>query len=82
MMMITGARSMQVEGLKVLKCPEEGGTMKQFEDFKETIGNHVSIAWQGGNDLAHCIDKEIDPPIFDAPPDIDEAKATRLEKRE
>ena len=73
---------MQVEGLKILKCPEEGGTMKQFEDFKETIGNHVSIAWQGGNDLAHCLDKEMDPPIFTAPPDIDEATATRLEKRE
>ena len=82
MMMMAGARSMQIEGLKILKCPEEGGTMKQYEDFKETIGNHISISWQGGNELAHCLDREIDPPVFEAPPAIDEAKATKLEMRE
>lgn len=72
---------MQVEGLKDLKCPEEGGTIKQYEDFKETIGNNVSIVWQGGKHLAHCLDKELDPPIFKQPPDIDERKASKLEIR-
>ena len=35
-MIVQGARTMQVHGLKMLKCPEEGGTMKEYEDYKET----------------------------------------------
>ena len=36
-----GAWSTVIKVLKVLKCPEEGGTKKDYDDFLEKLENHV-----------------------------------------
>ncbi len=41
----------KVEGLVTLKSPEEEGTKKQYDDFLETIENHLLQGWIGGRDI-------------------------------
>ena len=41
----------KVEGLVTLKSPEEQGTKKQYDDFLETIENHLLQGWIGGRDI-------------------------------
>ena len=47
------AQSTVIKDLKVLKCPEEGGTKKDYDDFLETLENHVRIAWVHEKDIRY-----------------------------
>ena len=56
-----GARIANVQGLKVLKTPEEGGTKKEHKDFLEKIENHVEMTWPKGGDIAYVLTEKEDP---------------------
>ena len=51
----SGLRVAAVRNLRVLKCPEEGGTKKEYEDFLDKIQNHVTLAWEFGKDTGHVV---------------------------
>ena len=44
-------RASEVVGLKTLKPPAEGGTIKEYEEFLEVIASHIIINWEEGNDI-------------------------------
>lgn len=56
-----GARTANVQGLKVLKTPEEGGTKKEHKDFLEKIENHIEMIWPKGGDIAYVLTEKEDP---------------------
>ena len=58
-----GSRSTEVQGLKVLKTPEEGGTRKAYEEYLETIQNHIALTWEGGRDLKKMMMNSKEPEI-------------------
>ena len=47
----TARAASKVEGLVTLKSPEEQGTKRQYDDFLETIENHLLQGWTGGRDI-------------------------------
>ena len=65
----SGLRVAAVRNLRVLKCPEEGGTKKEYEDFLDKIQNHVTIAWEFGKDTGHVV-KTGELPDIEKPDDI------------
>ena len=58
-----GTRSTEIQGLKVLKTPEEGGTREAYEEYLETIQNHIAVTWEGGRDLKKMIMNSEEPEI-------------------
>ena len=58
----SGARIATVQGLTVLKSPEEGGTKKQYDDFLDKLQNHLMIGWIGGRDISLIV-KNNEPDI-------------------
>ena len=65
----SGLRVAAVRNLCVLKCPEEGGTKKEYEDFLDKIQNHVTIAWEFGKATGHVV-KTGELPDIENPDDI------------
>ena len=55
-------RSTEVQGLKV-KNSRGGGTRKAYEDYLETIQNHIAVTWEGGRDLKKMMIKSEEPKI-------------------
>ena len=66
-----GMRNASISNLKVLKSPQEGGTKKEYDDFLEAIGNHVTMEWANGPDIAHVI-KHGERPKMNEPTDMNE----------
>ena len=56
-----GARVANIQGLKALKTPEEGGTKKEHKDFLDKIENHIELTWPKGGDIAHVLTEKEDP---------------------
>ena len=76
-----GSRSTEVQGLKVLKTPEEGGTRKEYEEYLETIQNHIAVAWEGGSDLKKMI-KNCEEPEIEEPEELsDQDSKSKLRTR-
>jgi len=67
-------RTTEINGLKTLKCPEEGGTKKEYVDFMEKIVNHVIITWGHGKDIAYVI-KNSKLPTFVEPVELTDITA-------
>ena len=65
----SGLRVAAVRNLRALKCPEEGGTKKEYEDFLDKIQNHVTIGWEFGKDTGHVV-KTGQLPDIEKPDDI------------
>mmetsp|Transcript_19460 Transcript_19460/g.28849 ORF Transcript_19460/g.28849 Transcript_19460/m.28849 type:complete len:95 (-) Transcript_19460:171-455(-) len=65
-----GNRSARVTGLDPLKCPKEGGTKKEYEDFMTKIDHHVTIGWRFGKDIGHVV-KEGEMPDIEEPKDLE-----------
>ena len=63
MMSMFGNRNADVTGLKALKCPEEGGGKKEYDDFMDKIVDHTNVTWTCGDDLATIIRGKGDPTI-------------------
>ena len=61
-MISTGVRSADVEGLKELKSPEEGGNKKEYEDFLKKIERHSAVMWHGGLDIIYLLNDETEEP--------------------
>ena len=59
---MNGGRPSKVEGLKQLKCPQEGGTKEEQDASHKTIMNHV-MQWEFGSDIVHVLKKGEDPKI-------------------
>ena len=70
----TLSRTSEIPGLKILKCPEEGGTKKEYDDFMEKIINHITITWSHGKDIAYVI-KNTKLPTFVEPAELSDAEA-------
>lgn len=62
-----GVRSTEIKGLKMLKCPEEGGTKKDWDDFVETTARDTSVSWASGDALTSILlgqeVESMDPPV-------------------
>ena len=72
----SGGRTATILNLKTLKSPEEGGTKKEYEDFLERVGNHASIAWDFGDDIAYVI-KNTTKPSIPEPVDLTSEEAKK-----
>ena len=78
---VSGQRVAAVRNLEVLKCPEEGGTKKEYEEFLDKIQNHVTIAWEFGKDTGHVV-KTGELPDIKKPEDIsDEDEKSKWKMR-
>lgn len=80
-MSILGARNANVEDLKELKSPKEGGTKREYEDFLEKVERHVAVMWHGGLDIIHLLNDEAEETDIPKPTDLDEEKAMKWEIR-
>ena len=69
----SGAKARGTRNLEIslLKSREEGGTKKDYEDFLEKIGSHVTINWDFGSDVAYVI-KNSEEPEIEEPVDLSE----------
>ena len=38
-----GSRAAKIDGLKLIRCPEEGGNKKEYDDIFEEIKKHMSV---------------------------------------
>jgi len=51
----SGGRTSNVDGLKELKCPDEGETKKEYETFLDKMENFVTIQWPNGSDVGYIV---------------------------
>ena len=59
----SSGRTATILNLKTLKSPEEGGTKRDYEEFLERVGNHASISWDFGDDIAYVLEHTSKPTI-------------------
>ena len=70
----SGARIATVQGLTILKSPEEGGTKKQYDDYLDKLQNHLMIGWAGGRDISQVVKNQ--EPDIPEPVDLTEKEKT------
>ena len=77
----SGGRTSNVEGLKELKCPEEGGTKKEYESFLDKLENFVTIQWPNGSDVGYIVQNARDFPVPEPESQTDEEKKVDWKQR-
>lgn len=77
--MISGGRSATINGLNPIKCPEEQGTKKEYEECLEIIEKEVSLSWPFGQDIAYLLREDGIETVLKPPPKPDSKKAEEWE---
>ena len=77
----SGGRTSTIEGLKELKCPEEGGTKKEYETYLDKIENFVTIQWPNGSDVGYIVKNARDFPVPEPESQTDEEKKVDWKQR-
>ena len=67
-----GNRSTEIHGLRMLKTPEEGGSRRAYEEFLETIKNHIAVTWDGGGELKKMITNS-EEPVIEEPEELSDS---------
>ena len=70
----SGGRTSNVEGLKKLKCLEEGGTKKEYETYLDKLENFVTIQWPNGSDVGYIVKNRRDFPVPEPESQTEEEK--------
>ena len=68
----TNSRAAKIEGLNLIRCPEEGGNKKEYDDILENINKHVLVAWVHRSDLSHWLSEDTEVPEMEEPVDLSE----------
>ena len=63
----SSSRAAKIEGLKLIRCPEEGGNKKEYDDILEEINKHVLVAWIHGSDLSYWLSDGAEEPEMEEP---------------
>ena len=66
------SRAARIEGLKLIRCPEEGGNKKEYDNILEDINKHVSVAWIHRSDLSYWLSDGAEEPEMEEPQDLSE----------
>ena len=60
----------EVKGIKELKCPEEGGTKQQYDDFLRMVKDQIGVGWMDGELIVEMIERRAETNTV-VPADLD-----------
>ena len=70
-MMFMGANGRtEVKDIKELKCPEEGGTKQQYDDFLRKVKDQIGVGWMDGELIVEMIESRAETSTV-VPADLD-----------